>query len=121
MKQVKQELDLCFNEYETLQAQHIHVMQNESMPDLVTMTQTRDAAFNRLKKKLNDFVANKDAMEDNLSVMAEYETRLSALMAVSQELSALIEDYRGQLMTSLKKMQKGKVAMQGYKAANMNY
>lgn len=121
MKQVKQALDLCFNEYETLQAQHIHIMKNESMPDLVTMTQKRDAAFVHLKKKLNDFVANKDTIENNLSVMAEYETRLSELMRVSQELSTLIEDYRGQLMASLKKMQKGKVAMQGYKTANMNY
>jgi len=121
MKTHKKPLNFYFSEYETLIAQHIHMMKNESMPDLAAMTRESDLAFIQLKQNLNNFVENNDTSDDGLPILAEYKTRLTSIIAVSEELSGIIENYRNHIKTSLKKMQQGKTALHGYKTAIMNY
>lgn len=119
----KQKLEFCLTEYENLQVQHIDIMRNESMPDLAAMTQKRDKAFISLKQNLDNFVRNAGPHKgiDSVPELAEYETRLTSIMDVSEELSRAIQEYKTRLKTNLAKIQHGKAAMRGYKAANMNY
>jgi len=119
----KQELELCFIEFENLQVQHIDIMKNESMPDIAAMTQKRDDAFIRLKNNLDRFVKNAGSHDkaDSLSDLRKYEIRLASIMDVSQELSKVTLEYKDKLTAGLAKIQQGKAAMQGYKTANMNY
>jgi len=123
LEHYKQKLELCLTEYENLQVQHIDIMKNESMPDLAAMTQKRDKVFIRLKQNLDDFVKNSGSHKgiDSLPELAEYETRLTSIMEVSEELSRAIQEYKTKLKTDLAKIQQGKAAMRGYKAANINY
>ena len=97
-------------------------MKNEPMPDIARMTEDRDKAFEELKQNIDDFVGNAGSHEgtDSLPVLAEYETRLTSIMDVSEELSKAILKYRGNLKADLAKMQQGKAALRGYKAVNMN-
>lgn len=122
IEQYKQKLELCFTEYESLQNLHLDAMKNESMPDIARMTQDRDKAFEKLKQKINDFVGNAGSHggENSLPVLTEFETRLTSIMDVSEELSKAIFKYRDNLKTDLAKMQQGKAAMKGYKAVNMS-
>ena len=115
----KQALESCLTEYENLQTQHIDIIKNDSMPDLVAMTRERDKVFIRLKQNLDSFV-NAGSHEEAGSLPA-LETRIASIMDVSQELSKAIQEYKNQLSTGLARMQQGKAAMQGYKTANMNY
>ena len=118
----KQALEHCLSEYENLQALHIDIMQKESMPDLAAMTQERDKAFIRLKLNLDSFVKKAGSEgAGSLPDLAKYETRLTSIMDVSQELSRVTQEYKDKLTAGLAKIQQGKAAMQGYKAANMNY
>ena len=121
-EQYKQKLELCFTEYEELQELHLDVMRNEPMPDIARMNEDRDIAFNRLKQNINNFVGNAGSNGgiDSLPVLAEYETRLTAIMDVSEELSKEILKYRESLKKNLAKMQQSKAALRGYKAVNMN-
>jgi len=123
LERYRQKLELCFTEYENLQVQHIDIMKNESMPDLAAMTQKRDKVFIRLKENLDNFVKNAGVQKgiERVPELAEYETRLTSIMAVSEELSIAIQEYKNKLMTNLAKIKQGKAAMQGYKAANINY
>ena len=119
----EQALESCLTEYENLQTQHIDIIKNESMPDLVAMTRERDKVFIRLKQNLDSFVKNTGSHEGTgrLPALAEYDNRIASIMDVSQELSKAIQEYKNQLSTGLARMQQGKAAMQGYKTANMNY
>ena len=122
IEQYKQKLELCFTEYENLQMLHLDVMKNEPMPDVARMTEDRDSAFARLKQNLDDFVGNAGSHEgaSSLPVLAEYETRLTSIMDVSEKLSKAIQGYMENLKTNLAKMQQSKAALRGYKAVNMN-
>ncbi|MCP3898940.1 MAG: hypothetical protein GY707_04300 [Desulfobacteraceae bacterium] len=122
IEQYKQKLELCFTEYEKLQLLHLDVMKNEPMPDVARMAQDRDKAFEELKQNINGFVGNAGSHggTDNLPVLAEYETRLTSIMDVSEELSKATLRYREHLKSDLAKMQQNKAAMKGYKAVNMN-
>ena len=121
IEQYKQKLELCFTEYENLQKLHLEVMENEPMPDIARMTKDRDNAFDRLKQNINNFVGNAGSQggTNSLPVLAEYETRLTSIMDVSEELSKSILKYRDNLKTDLAKMQQGRAAMRGYKAVNL--
>ena len=122
IERYKQKLELCFTEYEKLQNLHLDVMKNEPMPDIARMTEDRDKAFDELKLNINNFVGNagSNGGADNLPVLAEFETRLTSIMDVSEELSKAILKYRENLKTDLAKLQQGKAAMRGYKAVNIN-
>jgi chromosome segregation ATPase len=122
IEQYKQNLEICFTEYENLQSLHLDVMKTEPMPDIARMTEERDSAFDRLKQIIDSFVGNAASHggSDNRTVLAEYETRLTSIMNVSEELSKAILEYRENLKTSLAQMKQSKAAMQGYKAVNMN-
>jgi len=118
----KQSLERCLSEYENLQALHIDIMQKESMPDLAAMTLERDKAFIKLKQNLDSFVKKAGSEgAGSLPDLAEYETRLTSIMDVSQELSRVTQEYKDKLTAGLAKIQQGKAAMQGYKTASMNY
>ena len=123
LEHYKQKLELYFTEYENLQAQHIDIMKNESMPDLVAMTQKREKVFIRLKENLDNFVQNVGSQKgiDRVPELAKYETRIASIVDVSEELSRAIQEYKARLKIDLTKIQQGKAAMRGYKAANMNY
>ncbi|MDA3791464.1 MAG: hypothetical protein PF503_23580 [Desulfobacula sp.] len=123
IERYKQKLELCFIEYETLQVQHIHTMKTKSMPDLAAMTEERDKAFISLKQNLDTFVGNIGTPDgaDPLPELTEYQTRLSSIMEASEELSSAIQEYKDELKINLIKIQQGKTAMRGYKAANMHY
>jgi glutamate synthase domain-containing protein 3 len=118
----KQNLELCFTEYENLQELHLNVLKTEPMPDIARMTEDRDIVFNRLKQNINAFVENagSNGGKDNLPALADFETRLTSIMAVSEELSEAIMKYRENIKIDLAKMQQGKAAMRGYKAVNLN-
>ncbi len=117
----KQKLEICFTEYENLQNLHLDVMKNEPMPDVARMTQDRDMAFDKLKQNINDFVENAGSHggTDSISVLTGYETRLSSIMDVSEELSKAILKYQDNLKINLAKIKQNKAAMQGYKSVNM--
>ncbi|MCK5312102.1 MAG: hypothetical protein KAJ62_08330 [Desulfobacteraceae bacterium] len=122
IERYKQKLELCFTEYEELQILHLNVMKNEPMPDIARMTEDRDRAFEELKQNINYFVENAGSHGgiNSLPALAEYETRLTSIMDVSEELSKAILKYRENLKTDLAKLQQGKAAMRGYKAVNIN-
>ncbi len=122
IEQYKQKLETCFTEYENLQNLHLDVMKNEPMPDIARMTQDRDIAFDKLKQNINDFVGNAGSYggTGSISVLTEYETRLSSIMDVSEELSKAILVYRENLKINLAKIKQNKTAMQGYKSVNMS-
>ena len=122
IEQYKQDLELCFTEYENLQMLHLDVMKAEPMPDIARMTEDRDLAFAKLKQNLDCFVGNAGSHggTDSLPVLAEYEGRLTSIMGVSEELSKAIQVYRENLKTNLAKMQQSKAALRGYKAVNMS-
>lgn len=122
IEQYKQKLELCFTKYEELQKLHLDVMKNEPMPDIARMTEDRDIAFDRLKQNINDFVGNAGSHggTNSLPVLAEYETRLTSIMDVSEELSKATLEYRENLKANLAKMQQSKAALRGYKAVNMH-
>ncbi len=122
IEQHKQTLEICFIEYENLQNLHLDVMKNEPMPDIARMTEDRDKAFDKLKQHLNVFVQNAGSNGgiNSIPLLEGYETRLSSIMDVSDELSKAILKYQENLKTNLAKMKQSKTAMQGYKAVNMS-
>ena len=115
-------LEDCFRNYEKIQVQHLNFMKSEDLPDLSLMTEERTKAFQLLKTTLDSFIQNAGTHygSDSLSILNGYESRLSLMMKLDEDISGEIQKYRNSLKTNLNRMKKGKMAMTGYKNSAKN-
>ncbi len=112
-------IEECFDHYEKIQLQHLHILQSNTVPDLNLMTRDREKIFQILKTNLETMMENAGLTHrtDSISDLGKYENRLNAIMKLDEAISIEIKKYRDTLKTNLNRMKKGKAAMNGYRMA----
>lgn len=117
MPPLPQELESCFDLYETMQAEHIRAVKayEKEPPDLAKHNFERSGAFENLKVQLSSVLKkiennNDDAVQTGLAC----QHRLASIQEQDRQLKKLIEAYRHTLKKQKGHMIQGRKALQGY-------
>lgn len=116
-----QQINHNFTVYETLQKDHIRIMQTRELPDLEAMTAERNAAFLTLKKSLDDFMETLTvtAEDDHITAqLTSFENRIQSVAGLDEILTNEVHKYKDRLKTHLNQLKQGRKALSGYRPDN---
>ncbi len=119
LSQHEQKIEQKFQIYEALQARHLDMMKNVSLPDMKALTLERKQASDTLQSALNRFMENAGSLgqSKSLSLLSKFESRLNNIMVLDERIASEIEKHRDLMKKELNQMKQGKKAIKGYGSA----